>query len=176
MPQQMDFMHKLFSRRRFLQSIAAGFSATTWPGIAWAQLATQQQSFTSDEHSLAAPTSIEINARPLPSFDTRDPSHVRFGKLEYRSGLVLTSRSSDFGGLSGLRLDTKGERFISISDHGSWFTGRLVYQGRELTGLDDVKTTPMLGPDHKPITAQGWFDSESIALDGPLCLHRLRTR
>jgi hypothetical protein len=28
--------------------------------------------------------------------------------------------------LSGLRLDAKGERFISISDHGSWFTGRIV--------------------------------------------------
>ena len=26
----------------------------------------------------------------------------------------------------------------------------------------------MLGPDGKPITARGWFDSESIALDGPM--------
>jgi len=40
---------------------------------------------------------------PLPSFDTRDRSHVRFGALEYRSGLVLTSSFRGFGGLSGLR-------------------------------------------------------------------------
>ena len=26
----------------------------------------------------------------------------------------------------------------------------------------------MLGPDGRPITARGWFDSESIALDGSL--------
>ena len=91
---------------------------------------------------------------------------MRFGALEYRSGLVLTSRFRGFGGLSGLRLDAKGERFISISDKGSWFTGRIVYRGREMTGLDDVEAAPMLGPDGRPITARGWFDSESIALDG----------
>src|SRR6202021_3251528 len=35
-----------------------------------------------------------------------------------------------------------------------------------MTGLDDVETAPMLGADGRPITARGWFDSESIALDG----------
>jgi len=93
---------------------------------------------------------------------------VRFGSLAYRSGLILTSGFRGFGGLSGWRLDTKGERFISISDHGSWFTGRIVYQGREMTGLDDVVAAPLLGADGRPITARGWYDSESIALDGSL--------
>jgi hypothetical protein len=91
---------------------------------------------------------------------------VRFGALEYRSGLILTSGFRGFGGLSGLRVDARGERFISISDKGSWFTGRIVYRGREMTGLDDVGAAPMLGSDGQPITARGWFDSESIALDG----------
>ena len=93
---------------------------------------------------------------------------MRFGSLEYRSGLVLTSPFPGFGGLSGLRLDAKGERFISFSDKGSWFTGRIVYSGRAMTGLDDVEAAPMLGADGRPITARGWFDSESIALDGSL--------
>ena len=84
------------------------------------------------------------------------------------AGSILTSRFRGFGGLSGLRLDAKGERFIAISDKGSWFTGRIVYKGREMTGLDDVEASPMLGPDGKPITARGWFDSESIALDGSM--------
>jgi hypothetical protein len=91
---------------------------------------------------------------------------VRFGSLEYRSGLILTSAFHGFGGLSGLRLDAKGERFTAISDQGSWFTGRIVYKGREMVGLDDVEASPMLGPDGKPITSRGWYDSESIALDG----------
>jgi hypothetical protein len=35
-----------------------------------------------------------------------------------------------------------------------------------MVGLDEVEAAPMLGPDGRPITARGWFDSESIALDG----------
>ena len=161
-------MRSHLSRRRFLNFTAAGLSAMTMPAIARAQTAAQPPAkpFKPDEHSVTAPVSIEVNARPLPAFDTRDRSHVRFGSLEYRSGLILTSPFHGFGGLSGIRLDAKGERFIAISDKGSWFTGRIVYKGREMVGLDDVEAAPMLGPDGKPITSRGWYDSESIALDG----------
>ena len=163
-------MRATVSRRRFLKTAAAGLSAAALPAIAQAQTAVQRppKPAIPDEYSVTVPVSIEVNARPLPSFDTRDRSHVRFGSLEYRSGLILTSRFRGFGGLSGLRLDAKGERFIAISDKGGWFTGRIVYKGREMTGLDDVEASPMLGPDGKPITARGWFDTESIALDGTL--------
>ncbi|MBR1195701.1 esterase-like activity of phytase family protein [Bradyrhizobium sp. AUGA SZCCT0240] len=156
------------SRRRFLKTAAAGFSAVALPAIAHAQTAVQRppKPAPPDEYAVTAPVSIEVNARPLPSFDTRDRSHVRFGSLEYRSGLILTSRFRGFGGLSGLRLDAKGERFIAISDKGGWFTGRIVCKGREMTGLDDVEASPILGPDGKPITARGWYDTEAIALDG----------
>jgi hypothetical protein len=118
--------------------------------------------------SVSAPVAIKVTARPIPSFDMRDRSHLRFGSLQYRSGLVLTSPFPGFGGLSGLRLDRKGERFISFSDKGDWFTGRIVYRDAEMTGLADVEAAPMLGPDGRPITARGWYDSESIAIDGSL--------
>ena len=121
-----------------------------------------------DEFSVTEAVSIEVNARPIPFFDPDDHAHTRFGSLEYRSGLVLTSGFPGFGGLSGIRLDAKGERFISFSDKGTWFTGSIVYQGRAMIGLADVEAAPMLGPDGKPITTRGWFDSESIALDGSL--------
>jgi hypothetical protein len=158
------------SRRRFLKSSAAGLSAIAMPGIARAQLATQPppKRAAPDEYTVTAPAAIEVNARPIPFFDTRDHSRVRFGALEYRSGLVLTSRVPGFGGLSGLRLDARGERFISVSDKGSWFTGRIVYRGREMTGLDDVEAAPIVGPDGRPITARGWYDAEALALDGSL--------
>jgi hypothetical protein len=162
------------SRRRFLEIAAAGLSSATLQiqagAVARAQTAVQPppKPATADEFSVTVPVSIEVNARPLPSFDTRDRSRVRFGSLEYRSGLVLTSRFRGFGGLSGLRLDQKGERFIAVGDKGSWFTGRIAYNGREMTGLDDVEASPILGPDGRPITARGWFDTESIALDGSL--------
>ena len=160
-------MRSRISRRRFLNYTAAGLSATGLPGIAHAQTAVQPaKPIAPDEFSVAAPVSIQVNARPVPSLDIRDRSRVRFGSLEYRSGLILTSPFRGFGGLSGWRLDAKGERFIAISDKGSWFTGRIVYRGREMIGLDDVEAAPLLGPDGLPIITRRWYDSEFIALDG----------
>src|SRR5882757_1522017 len=138
------------TRRRFLAA-AAGLV----PAAAQAQ--TRPKQLPPDEFSVAAPVSIEVNARPIPSFDSRDRARTRFGALEYRSGLILTSRFRGFGGLSGWRLDAKGEQFISMSDKGTWFTGRIVYKDREMTGLADVEAAPMLGADGRPITARGWF-------------------
>ena len=163
-------MRTPIGRRRFLKYAAAGLSVAAMPGAALAQTAVQRppKPAVPDEFSVTAPVSIEVNARPMPSFDTRDRSRVRFGALEYRSGLILTSRFRGFGGLSGFRLDAKGERFIAVSDKGGWFTGRIVYKGREMTGLDDVEASPMLGPDGRPITSRGWFDTEALALDGSL--------
>jgi hypothetical protein len=163
-----DIMPRDCTRRRLLKLTAAGFSMAVMPHIARAQTAIQppRKPDAPDEFIVASPASIDVNARNIPSFDPRDRSRVRFGPLEYRSGLVLTSRFPGFGGLSGLRLDAKGERFISFSDKGSWFTGRIVYSGRDMSGLADVEAAPMLGADGRPITARGWFDSESIALDG----------
>jgi hypothetical protein len=157
------------SRRHFLQIAAAGLSTMAACRPARAQFAAPPVlPGAAEDVSANAPISIEVKARPIPWFDRRDHDRVRFGALEYRSGLVLTSPFPRFGGLSGLRLDPKGERFISFSDRGHWFTGRIVYQDRAMTGLAEVQSAPMLGPDGKPITAHGWFDSESIALDGSL--------
>jgi hypothetical protein len=147
------------SRRRLLITAAASVAATP----VRAQSLAAREKF-----SPTAPMPIEVDAQPVPFFDRLDHAHVRFGSLEYRSGLVLTSKFSGFGGLSGLRLDPKGERFISFSDKGTWFTGRIVYLGRQMTGLADVEAAPMLGPDGTSIAAHGWYDTESIARDGDL--------
>jgi len=87
-------------RRRLLKYAAAGLSMTAMPAIAAAQTAVQRppKPAVPDEFSVTAPVSIEVHARPLPSFDTRDRSRLRFGELEYRSGLILTSRFRGFGG------------------------------------------------------------------------------
>src|ERR1700744_2083748 len=150
------------SRRRML----AGGLAARAPTMAGAQFANKPSKPVQDENFVTVPASIEEKARPIASFDPRDKAHVRFGSLEWRSGLVLTSAFSGFGGLSALRLDAKGEKFISLSDKGTWFTGRIVYNGREMTGLADVEAAPMLGADGRSITSRGWFDSESLAFDG----------
>jgi hypothetical protein len=160
-------MRATFSRRRMLTAVAAVLAL---PGGLRAQSAPQAPAkpVAPDEHWVAEPVAIEVKAHPIASFDPRDRSHVRFGSLAYRSGLVLTSGFHGFGGLSAIRLDAKGEHFTSLSDKGTWFTGRIVYSGREMTGLADVEAAPMLGADGAPITRRGWFDSESLAFDGQI--------
>lgn len=143
------------SRRRFLMNAAAALPASA--SVLGVKPATAETTL---------PVPLDVKARRIENFDPRDPTHVRYGSLEFRSGLVLTSPFRGFGGLSALRLDKKGEHFLAISDKGNWFTGRLTYRGKSLTGLADVKSAPMLGSDGNKITTRGWFDTESLAVDG----------
>ncbi len=152
-------MARLFRRRDILQGAATLYGASV--------LAAPRAASAQPAHAAPSATAtLEVNARPIRSFDPRDTSHVRYGALQFRSGLVLTSPFRQFGGLSALRLDENGERFLACSDRAHWFAGRLVYQGKELTGVADVTSAPMQGPDGLKITARGWFDTESLALDG----------
>jgi hypothetical protein len=155
------------SRRSFLGHAAAGFSTLALPRLAQAQPAPKPPQV---EHAVTEPVSIEVNARPIPNFEPRDRSRTRFGSLQYRSGLVLTSPHRGFGGLSGLRfLDTKGERFLALSDQGTWFTGRIRYDDGRMVGLDDVEAAPILNAEGRPITEKRlWYDTESLARDGNL--------
>ncbi|MCP3393997.1 esterase-like activity of phytase family protein [Bradyrhizobium sp. CCGB12] len=165
------------SRRSFVGSFlghaAAGFSTLAIPRLAQAQAQLQPATEPPPrplqlEHAVSAPVSVEVNARRIANFEPRDRSRTRFGSLDFRSGLVLTSPYRGFGGLSGIRfLDGKGERFLAVSDQGGWFTGTIRYSGREMTGLADVEAAPLLAADGRPITEKRlWYDSESLARDG----------
>ncbi len=156
------------SRRHRLQLSVAGFLllAVALIPAALIPVVLVQAQVVSPSSPGPGPVAIEVNARPIAYFDQRDSSRVRFGQLEFISGLALTSSFRGFGGLSALRVDPKGERFVSLSDKGDWFTGRFVYRGKQLTGLADVETAPILGPDGGPVSKRGWFDTESLAIDG----------
>lgn len=140
-------------RRRFLAAAAA-------------LAVTHAASLAPVEAAETGPVSITVNARPIAAFSRRDPSLKQFGALEFVGGLVLTSSYRGFGGLSALRLDKEGQRFTSLSDKGDWFTGRFRYEGRTIVGLDDVAAAPILGTDGRAVAARGWFDTESLAIDG----------
>lgn len=153
------------SRRSFIGHAAAGFSTLAISRLAHAQPVPKPAQ---PEHAVTAPVAIEVNSRSIPDFEPRDRSRTRFGSLQYRSGLVLTSPHRGFGGLSGFRfLDDKGERFLALSDQGSWFTGAIRYAGGKMVGLDDVEAAPMLNAEGRPITEKRlWYDTESLARDG----------
>ena len=111
-----------------------------------------------------APARIEIDAAPVESFDTRDASRVRFGQLEFRGGLVLTSSEPAFGGISSLSMEPDGAHFLAVTDQGSWLRGRVVYRDGRPAGIADAEMAPILGADGNPLAARHWFDSESLTL------------
>ncbi|HEX5508693.1 MAG TPA: esterase-like activity of phytase family protein [Pseudolabrys sp.] len=147
---------KLPRRMRFSLGLA-GASAVLLLAIAFA---------VARDAGIAPPHAIVVKAAPISSFDDRDPSRRMFGALEFRGGLELTSTDKDFGGLSSLRVAADGEHFISASDRGRWFRGRIIYRDGVLFGIADAETAPMLGADGTPLAVRGWYDTESLAEDG----------
>jgi hypothetical protein len=109
---------------------------------------------------------IEVHAQSIEAFDPREPARTRFGKLVFRGGLVLESSDGQFGGLSALRLAADGEHFLSLSDRGYWLRGRIVYRDKVPIAIADAEMAAMLGPDGKPIKNHGWYDTESLVVDG----------
>jgi hypothetical protein len=113
-----------------------------------------------------APEAIEIQAQPIPAFDHREPDRRRFGKLDFRGGLVLTSKFKEFGGLSSLNMAPDGANFLSASDRGWWLRGRITYAGTRPTGIAAAEMAPMLGPDGRTLASRRWYDTEAMARDG----------
>jgi hypothetical protein len=136
-------------------------------GALFAALLAIAGSFAFAERFPPAPTRIEVQALPIASFDNRDPSRTRFGALEFRGGLTLTSKNEAFGGISAILVEPDGAHFLAVTDRGSWLRGRIVYEGGKPTGIADAEMAPILGADGKPLAARGWFDVESLTeLDG----------
>ena len=114
-----------------------------------------------------APTRLTIEATPIAAFDDRDRLQTRFGTLEFRGGLALTSKYEAFGGISAIHVAPDGGAFIAVTDKGSWLRGRIVYRDGKPTGIADAEMAPMLGPDGKRLAARGWYDAELLtAIDG----------
>lgn len=113
-----------------------------------------------------APSAIAIEAEPIRSFDHREPDRRRFGKLDFRGGLVLTSSFKEFGGISSINVAGDGANFIAATDRSWWLRGRIVYKGTRPTGIAGAEMAPMLGPDGRTLAARRWYDTEAIARDG----------
>jgi hypothetical protein len=131
-------------------------------GVLLVALIIATSAFAQTPRYAVAPTHIKIGATPITSFDNRDPSQIRFGALEFRGGLELTSSNPAFGGISGLHIESDGAHFLAITDHGSWLRGRIEYRDGKPVGITDAEMAPILGSDGKPLAARGWYDTESL--------------
>jgi hypothetical protein len=115
---------------------------------------------------LDGPRRIEVRAQRITSFHAQDQSVRRFGMLEFRGGLELTSPDKAFGGLSAIHLTNDGRRFIATTDRGNWLRGEIQYDGDAPTGIVNAELAPILGADGKPLARRGWYDTEALAADG----------
>lgn len=105
---------------------------------------------------------IEVSAAPIASFD--GSATKRFGKLDWRGGLRLSSNSRFFGGFSGLAMLEGGAALVSVSDAGFWLTAGLAYAGERLSGLTGVRVGPIQALKGKRLERRRDRDAEAIGL------------
>lgn len=108
------------------------------------------------------PEAIPVAARPITSFRPGQ-AETRFGSLDFRGGLVLSSSFSGFGGLSGFAL-SPDSRFVAVSDAGVLFTGRLDTDGDRPVGLSDVQAAALKDQKGGLLALRGRGDAEALAL------------
>ncbi|MDX6806794.1 esterase-like activity of phytase family protein [Terrihabitans rhizophilus] len=112
----------------------------------------------------AEPTGLK--AVPITSFSRVAPEQKVFGSLRFRGGLVLSSTASGFGGYSGLRMDADGFGFHAVSDRAHWLTGRLVYEGYRVTGIESADISPVLGRTGAALDGTLDDDTEGLEISG----------
>jgi len=145
------------NRRALLGGLAAGAGAALaapWPGRA-------------EEAPKAGPAKVEaidIDARPIPHFERARPEARRFGALEFRGGLVLTSPSEHFGGWSGLVVEPDGRGLLAVSDVGTFLAADIVYEGARPARLARARLGPLLSSKGVPLASKREQDAESLAL------------
>ncbi len=108
------------------------------------------------------PSSIEVTATPIRSFD--GGNGTRFGKLDWRGGLTLTSGSSFFGGFSGLLVLDNGRSLVTVSDAGFWLTAGIDYADGKLSGVEAAKVGQIRALKGKRLERRRDRDAESLGL------------
>ena len=119
---------------------------------------------------------VAVSARPIPAFEPRNPEKTRFGKLVFRSGLVLSGSHPRFGGFSGLWRSADGADLVAVTDNGFWLTAKVASRDGRLAGLSQAELAPILGSSGKPLHRSRYYDTESLCIaDGVAYLGVERT-
>jgi hypothetical protein len=145
---------------------AAGFGARrSWLAVVVAiVMAGPAASQSTRSQAPVATESIEIQARPVTHFQTGRPNVRRFGQLEFRGGLVLSSKHEAFGGWSGLTIDADGRRILAVSDKGSFLAAEISYRDDAPTGLVKSRIGPLLALKGRKIEKKRDLDAEALTL------------
>ncbi|WP_127091462.1 esterase-like activity of phytase family protein [Aquabacter cavernae] len=109
------------------------------------------------------PMAIEVTASPIATFRPQSQD-TRFGRLEFRGGMRLTSDFPGFGGISGFVLAPDGKGFLALTDAGLFLKGNLVTDGDRPVGLSDVMAAAMLDEKGRVQATRGRGDAEALAV------------
>ena len=148
---------QMLTRRKLLGGLAAaGAGGVVRPSASHADV-------------LAEVESIDIRSQRISSFMPSQPNTRRFGDLEFRGGLVLTSQSTHFGGLSGIVTDPVGHKFLMVSDKGTWLSADLNYEGERPAEFSRARMGPLEALGGRALKDKREQDAESLTfLDGTL--------
>ncbi|MFG1382180.1 esterase-like activity of phytase family protein [Xanthobacter versatilis] len=108
------------------------------------------------------PEAVAVAARPIASFRSGEDKS-RFGALDFRGGLVLSSDFAGFGGISGFSLGPD-DHFIAVTDAGLFLSGRLDTDGDRPTGLSDVQAAALLDGQGRVQASRGRGDVEAVTV------------
>lgn len=107
---------------------------------------------------------ITIKAEPIETFQMSRESRIQFGQLEFLSGLVLTSKNENFGGLSGMRI--KGDTLFAVVDQGLFVTAKIVREAGKLAGLADATIARLRNRKGERIKSKKQGDAEALEIVG----------
>ncbi|UOM32785.1 esterase-like activity of phytase family protein [Acuticoccus sp. I52.16.1] len=83
------------------------------------------------------------------------------GRMTFLGGVVLSGPRA-FGGWSGMLMD--GNRFLAVSDTGTWMTGEVLLEEGQLVGVKDIAMYPRLDLHGRAITTKLGGDAEALTL------------
>ena len=109
-------------------------------------------------------TAITVSASRLDSYQRGFGDTKRFGRLEFRGGMTMSSPDTRFGGFSGLIVAPDGRRFLAVSDEGNWLSGEFTYAGKAPSGITNARMGPLLGLNGAPLKRKRDSDAEELAL------------
>jgi hypothetical protein len=109
-------------------------------------------------------TPVTVSSNRLDSYQRGVGDTKRFGRLEFRGGLTMTSPDARFGGFSGVTVAPDGRGFLAISDEGNWLSGEITYAGKAPSGITNARMGPILGLNGRPLTRKRDSDAEELTL------------
>jgi hypothetical protein len=147
------------TRRRLLGGLAAAACMAGAPRVG-AQ---------DDERTEGELRPITVNARAITHFQPSRPEARRFGDLEFRGGLVLSSPNESFGGWSGLIMEADGKGLLCVSDAGSWLKADVAYAGIRPTAITRARLGSLRALRDRALRDKREQDAEAVTLvDGTL--------